>query len=224
MLSVESQLTFERNMSLPSSMSKNKQSLTPASRRFLYLSSSSILNMEAKWSSETAVDFQWTIWGYIPEDRILQIQHSENLRSWMCDYDLTYKCKNIYSSELDFTCDSDKKKNKYVQEFGMETSCDKATWRAGMELNRIRVEVKCVRSVVLRLRMFKILVLSSVAALSCVLSNLRYNSHRIFVFCYQIFLKSSYVRNYIFFLFIDTREWEVKCNICLHCTIVRVTR
>jgi hypothetical protein len=39
---------------------------------FLTLVSSS-LKMEVTCSSETSVDFQWTTWCYIPEERILQL-------------------------------------------------------------------------------------------------------------------------------------------------------
>jgi hypothetical protein len=57
---------------------------------------------------------------------------------WICS---NLHFKKSLSSELDYTCDLDKN-SKYVQEFGMETSCDKATWRSRMQLTRSRDEVR----------------------------------------------------------------------------------
>jgi hypothetical protein len=42
---------------------------------------SSTMNMEATCSSETSADFLGTTRRFIPEDRTLQIHHSENLKS-----------------------------------------------------------------------------------------------------------------------------------------------
>jgi hypothetical protein len=55
---------------------------------------SSILKMEAIYSSETSIDFQRTTWRYIPEDSIVHNHRCENLKSY--DY---------YSSSL-FSWDS----------------------------------------------------------------------------------------------------------------------
>jgi hypothetical protein len=38
--------------------------------------------MEATFSSERLVDFQWTTWRYIPEDTALHNLHCENLTSY----------------------------------------------------------------------------------------------------------------------------------------------
>jgi hypothetical protein len=46
------------------------------------LAYSSTLNMEAKYSFETSVDFQRTKWRYIPEDRNLHNHRSENLKPY----------------------------------------------------------------------------------------------------------------------------------------------
>jgi hypothetical protein len=72
------QPTFLRNISPPSSGSKNKPNKKPARKqvacRALLVSCSaypSTLKMEAICSSETSVDFQRTTRRYIPEDSIL---------------------------------------------------------------------------------------------------------------------------------------------------------
>jgi hypothetical protein len=73
--SVESQPTFRRNISPPSSGSKNKPSKNPEPELCLPLAFTlvsfsayfSILKMEAICSSETSVDFQRTSQRYIPE-------------------------------------------------------------------------------------------------------------------------------------------------------------
>jgi hypothetical protein len=79
--SAESQQKFRRNMSLLSSMSKNKPSKNPASKQMAsraafalvsFFAYSCTLKMEATCSSETSVDFQRSTWRYIPEDRTLQ--------------------------------------------------------------------------------------------------------------------------------------------------------
>jgi hypothetical protein len=41
------------------------------------------LKMETTCSSETLVEFQWTTWRYIPEDRTLHSYRHENLKSYM---------------------------------------------------------------------------------------------------------------------------------------------
>jgi hypothetical protein len=41
------------------------------------------LKIEATCSSETPADFQWTIWGYIPEDRTLHNAGCENFKSYI---------------------------------------------------------------------------------------------------------------------------------------------
>jgi hypothetical protein len=41
------------------------------------------LKMEATCSSETSADFQWTTWGYTPEDRTLHNHRCENLISYI---------------------------------------------------------------------------------------------------------------------------------------------
>jgi hypothetical protein len=46
-----------------------------------YVSFSSTLKMEAKCSSETSADFQWTTWRYSPEDRTVRNDRCENLKS-----------------------------------------------------------------------------------------------------------------------------------------------
>jgi hypothetical protein len=75
---VESRPTFQRNMSPPSSGSKNKPSkkpacLPPAFTLVSCLAYSSAMKMEATCPSETLVNFQWTTWHYIPKDRALRI-------------------------------------------------------------------------------------------------------------------------------------------------------
>jgi hypothetical protein len=81
MQSVEIQPTFRRNMSPPSSESKNKLSrkqsrsitalFVSSIMLVTYLSYSSTLKMEGTYSSETSVEFQRTTWHYIPEDRTI---------------------------------------------------------------------------------------------------------------------------------------------------------
>jgi hypothetical protein len=62
----------------PSSGSKNKLFLLVSCSSY-----SSTLNMEVTCSSVTLVDFQWTTWHYIPEDRNLHNHHYENLISYI---------------------------------------------------------------------------------------------------------------------------------------------
>jgi hypothetical protein len=74
MYRTESQPTFRRNMSPPSSGSKNKPSKNLLATFFMlvtFLTSSSTLNMEATCSSKTLVGFRWTTRRYIKEDRTL---------------------------------------------------------------------------------------------------------------------------------------------------------
>jgi hypothetical protein len=75
---IKSQPTFRRNISPPSSGSKNKPSKKPAWK--LVASTTTLvscspysltLKMEAICSSETLVDFQQTTFHYIPEDNTL---------------------------------------------------------------------------------------------------------------------------------------------------------
>jgi hypothetical protein len=77
MQSVESQPTFCRNMSTPSSGSKNKTNneilLTTWFHAGFSSAYSSTLKMEATYYSETSVDFQRTAQRYITQDRTLII-------------------------------------------------------------------------------------------------------------------------------------------------------
>jgi hypothetical protein len=47
------------------------------------LSYSLTLKMEVICSSGTSVDFQWTTWWYVPEDRTIHSHYSENLKSYV---------------------------------------------------------------------------------------------------------------------------------------------
>jgi hypothetical protein len=77
-------------MSPPSSGSKNK----PRSQHDVVTSRALLMEMEAKCSSETSVDFQQTTQHYIPEDRTL---HSATLIQSLC-----LKCRKVfvYRTEL----------------------------------------------------------------------------------------------------------------------------
>jgi hypothetical protein len=44
---------------------------------------SSTLKMEAIYSSEMSVDFQWTTWRRVPGDRTLRNHRCDNLKSYM---------------------------------------------------------------------------------------------------------------------------------------------
>jgi hypothetical protein len=81
---------FRRNMSLPSSRMKSQPIKKPGIKQnsaayfmldFCWVYSST-LKIEAAFSFETIVDFQWTIWHYIPEDRTVHTQFYENLKSY----------------------------------------------------------------------------------------------------------------------------------------------
>jgi hypothetical protein len=72
--SIESQLTFRRNMWPLSSRCKNKPSKKPAFTLVSCSAHFSTLKVEAICSSETSVDFQWTERRYIPQDSTLQLQ------------------------------------------------------------------------------------------------------------------------------------------------------
>jgi hypothetical protein len=77
---------FRRNLSPPSSGSKNKPTalLTACFMQiFFWLTYSLTLKMEVRCSSETSVDFQWTTWRYIPKGRALHNHHCENLKSYI---------------------------------------------------------------------------------------------------------------------------------------------
>jgi hypothetical protein len=82
--------TFRRNMSPPSSGSKNKPSKKPASEQVAsrtltlvsYSAYSSTLEMEATCFSETSAHFQRATRRYIPEDRTLHNHRCKNLRSY----------------------------------------------------------------------------------------------------------------------------------------------
>jgi hypothetical protein len=83
MQSIESQPTFRRNISPPSSWSKNKLSKISAPTCLLHASFllpySTSLNMEVKYYSETSVDFQLTTG--VMEDGTLHNHRCENLKS-----------------------------------------------------------------------------------------------------------------------------------------------
>lgn len=53
----------------------NQACFPPASRLIFCSAHSSNLKLEATCSSETSVDFQRIIWGYIPEDRTLRFNY-----------------------------------------------------------------------------------------------------------------------------------------------------
>jgi hypothetical protein len=87
--SAESQPTFRKIMSAPSSESKNKPSqkvelcLPPAFTLSSCSAYSPIVKMEATFSSETSVDIQRTTRRYIPEDRILHNHRCKNFKSYI---------------------------------------------------------------------------------------------------------------------------------------------
>jgi hypothetical protein len=71
-------------MSPPSSGLKNETEETSMKTGGMVISGlaySSALKLEETYSSET-VDFQWTTWCYIPEDRTLHNHCCENLKSY----------------------------------------------------------------------------------------------------------------------------------------------
>jgi hypothetical protein len=78
--SVESHPNLWRNMSPPSSESKNKPSKKPAWKKVAYPST---LKIEATYSSETSVDFRRTTRRYIAEDESLHNHNCDNLKSCM---------------------------------------------------------------------------------------------------------------------------------------------
>jgi hypothetical protein len=85
--SVESQLKFRRNISPPSSGSKDKSSKKPIvlSTCFMLetcLAHSSNLKVETIYSYETSIDFQRNTLRYIPEERIVCSHRCENLKSY----------------------------------------------------------------------------------------------------------------------------------------------
>jgi hypothetical protein len=102
---VESQPTFRRNMSLPSSGSQNTPSKKPARNSCSYYLlmlvswlASSTLKMEATCSVETSVDLQPTTGRYIPEVRILHNRPCEDLRpcSKFCGFISKYLKFSLY--------------------------------------------------------------------------------------------------------------------------------
>jgi hypothetical protein len=59
-----------------------KQSFTMVS----CLAYSFALKMEVTFSSKTSVDFHWTTWRYIPDDRVLHNHHCETLKSYINNF------------------------------------------------------------------------------------------------------------------------------------------
>jgi hypothetical protein len=92
---LKSRPIFQRNILHPSSGS-NKPSKIPARKQVASREHSillatcfhaySSLKMGTICSSETLVDFEWTTWGYIPEDSTLHNHHCEHLKSYIHDY------------------------------------------------------------------------------------------------------------------------------------------
>jgi hypothetical protein len=126
--SVESQPTFRRKMSPPHSGSKIKPSKKTGwkqvvSRLYAFialcyagcsppvftlvscLDCSSTLKMEAKFSSETSVDFQRTARSYIPQYRTLHNRRFENLKSYIFIWSVIHisKPKVFYKSQPTFS-------------------------------------------------------------------------------------------------------------------------
>jgi hypothetical protein len=64
---------------------------------------SSILKMETTRSSETPIDFQWTIRRYIPENRTLYNHRCENLKSYKAYYCLVLNLKIHYYRIIKWT-------------------------------------------------------------------------------------------------------------------------
>jgi hypothetical protein len=85
--SVESQPTFQKNISPPSLWYKNNQCGACLQFAFTLVSSwaySSTLKMKPICSSETSVDLQLTTRFYIPEDSTLHNHRCENLKAYKC--------------------------------------------------------------------------------------------------------------------------------------------
>jgi hypothetical protein len=88
MISVDSQLTFRKNISPPSSGS-SKPSKAPTTFTLISCSPYPTLKMEAICSAEASIDFQRTIRRYIPEDITLHNQRRQNLKPNKHQYSLS---------------------------------------------------------------------------------------------------------------------------------------
>jgi hypothetical protein len=77
--------------------------------------------MEAKCSSKTVADFQWTTWYYIPEDSTLHNHCCENLKCYICMSLLTYSLLEIFGTVC---CNS----NRTCAELQMILSATLGSW------------------------------------------------------------------------------------------------